>query len=159
MIHGRSRAHHVGAYLRWARSGRPGRNLCKQVFEAVDRELRALSAHWTQSVRTLCTTSRRPAGSLAPPTRRTADAPAAAANAGRLARKHKASGRHDIQQLPGSAGNGAPAPAVRIVRVGPEPVKSAFGVGCADLRLLTEPARKSRSRQLSGAGATVARSA
>jgi hypothetical protein len=33
----------------------------------------------------------------------------------------------------------------------PEPVKSAFGVGSADLRLLTEPARKSRRSQLSGA--------
>lgn len=40
--------------------------------------------------------------------------------------------------------------AAGIVRVEPEPIKSAFSVGCADLRLLTEPARKSRSRQLPG---------
>lgn len=40
-----------------------------------------------------------------------------------------------------------------------EPVKSAYGVGSADLRLLTEPAQKFRSSQLSGAGTRVARTA
>jgi hypothetical protein len=38
----------------------------------------------------------------------------------------------------------------------PEPVKSAYGVGSADLRLFTEPARKPRRWQLSEAWARVA---
>jgi hypothetical protein len=85
-------------------------------------------------------TSRQSAGPVAPPIRRTAPAGALRLRRRRTPvgwrEKHQAPDRHHLQQSPGLKGSDAPAPAVRTVRAGPEPVKSAFGVGCADLRLL-----------------------
>jgi hypothetical protein len=110
----------------------------------------------------LCGFQGSPAGPLAPPTRRARlrsrwRSHDGGANAGRLARKAETPGRHDIQQSPGfSRGEWCACSRYRYCPGRAEPVKSAFGVGSADLRLLTEPARKSRSSQLSGAWTRVA---
>ncbi len=113
------------------------------------------------SVRTFCTSSRRPAGPLAPPTRRARlrsrwRSRYGGASAGWLAQKAETLGVFDAQQARRfSCGAWCPCSRCRYCPGRAEPVKSAFGVGYADLRLLTEPARKSRSSQLSGAGTRV----
>jgi hypothetical protein len=99
-------------------------------------------------VRTFCTFSGRPIGPLAPPPRRPGRhsrcrSRDGRANAGRLARKaQKRRAAIDVQAFNGiRAPGGGPCSRRGIVRGRAEPVKSAYGVGFADLRLLTEPAR------------------
>lgn len=102
-------------------------------------------------MQTFCTSSRRPLRDRsrrrhgAPPPLRSASR-SDGANAGRAgAACESLRAAIDIQQsarVP--PGWGAACPAARLFRVGPEPVKSACGVGLSpDLRLLTEPARES----------------
>ena len=114
------------------------------------------------SVQNFCTVSRRPAGPLAPPTRRARlrsrwRSRYGGANAGRLARKSGSPVPPLMYDSHRRSPRGCPCSRCRYCPGRPEPVKSAFGVGSADLRLLTEPARKSRSSQLSGAGTGEAR--
>ena len=79
-------------------------------------------------MRTFCTVSRRPAGPLAPPTRRARlrsrwRSRSGGANAGRLARKDETSGRSTYSKFH-LCRRGVPAPAAGIVRGRSEPVKA-----------------------------------
>ena len=62
----------------------------------------------------------------------------------------------DAQQSPGIRTGRCPCSHCLNCPGRAEPVKSAYGVGSADLRLLTEPARESRSLELLGAGTGMA---
>lgn len=92
-----------------------------------------------------------PPGPLAQPTRRTASAPLRLP----LRRRNARSGRRDIQNSGGRHRHTAvtqrspawrpPAPGARLFRVGPESAKTSPSATTAQLRALTEPARKSRT--------------
>jgi hypothetical protein len=111
------------------------------------------------AVRTIFTSSRRPAGPLAPPPRRLAFAPAPAANrARRLARSPRSEGPPEDQTLttpPGRAPGSRDLLPPRHCPGRPGPVKGAYGVPSG--KPLTELGRQSRRSQLSGAGIMAAR--
>jgi len=125
-----------------------GRSRCDQ----------SLGDMWcTSPVRNICTSSRRPAGPLAPPTRRarrcsrwrSRSGGAWRRSAGAKAKRFTGRQRHTavprVQLADRLAGFGSHREQVcsrtLYCPARPEPVKSAYGVGSADLRLLTEPAR------------------
>jgi len=117
-------------------------------------------------VRTFCTSSRRPAGPLAPPTRRARlRSRYSGANAGRLARKIMKPGPPDMQKfhlcrrdallpLPGLSGAGQNLSRPSVTAGQPHPPNCLVNVHAKTT--LTEPAR-TRSRQLSEAGTRMAR--
>jgi hypothetical protein len=159
----------VAASVALARPGVPQLRIVGQVTDHSDRRVSHVTgfgrlrlppsqrppAAPDAAVRTFCTSSRRPAGPLAPPTRRprlrSRSGKPPRRPAGAEHRKIQAARRPDVHVLDCGVSVMAPAPSLS---GSPEPVKSAYGAAtrpcCA--RLLAEPARKSLRSQPSGAG-------